>query len=125
MSQAAVVAAAASGGEKEAALQGWLKKVEGLLAVEAAGRADAPCFFCSADSQDVHEKEIGSPSSSLFSSTPAFVSKTPSSLFGLILDRLKTDPFVFADTQAVHLERDERGLGLIMDLGHFDGLGVN
>jgi hypothetical protein len=38
-SQAAV--AAASSGEKEAALQGRLKEVEGLLAVEAAGKADA------------------------------------------------------------------------------------
>ena len=41
VSQAAVVAAAASGGEKEAALQGRLKEVEGVLAVEAAGKADA------------------------------------------------------------------------------------
>ena len=226
----AAVAASASGGEKEAALQGRLKEVEGLLAVEAAGRADADARAAaaakaSADAdakvvqlqRDVaaareavavsqaavaavtddfllqervaHSCSSSNPVSSSFefdqssgvcrvhdvgSSTvsgsfvdslrnkfpfqimsqgseqhavrtnfvgplqtsnshdfPATstnisvsISKSASSVFGSLFDKLKSEAIMTADTQVVNLERDDKGFGLIMDLVHFDGMGV-
>jgi hypothetical protein len=53
-----------------------------------------------------------------------YFSKTSSNVFTSLLSKIKSDSSFTADTQIVHLERDDKGFGLIMDQNHFDNMGI-
>jgi len=146
-----LLAAAASGKAdaeaKAASAASALAQAEAELAArsEAAARADAEADAQIAQLQrelaaareslaDMQVAAVAASASSgereaalqgqLQEAIPATISKTASSVFGAILSKLKSDSILSAETQVVHLERDERGFGLLLDLVHFDGMGV-